>query len=313
MDGGRGDTSPFAARQKGKMILVLQLVIAGLSLGGIYALLSFSFSLIISTTRILNVAHGVFFVWGAGVIAFLSLHLKLSPLFAFPILLLFFAVMGFLFFWGVVRVLMRLGPHHLLGGSVLATFGLALAMESVLGAGWTKLVDPQPTFLLPVNLAPLELWGATISSNRLLVLILAGLIILGFHIFLKKTFFGRGARAMAQNMEGFLIIGLNPQRVAMLIIIVAILATVLSGILYILVVPIDAYAGLPLTLKAITIVVLAGVGSLPGTLAAGVLLGLAEVSASYFLGAIWSPVIGFSILFLVLLVRPTGLFGRVTI
>ena len=118
---------------------------------------------------------------------------------------------------------------------------------------------------------------------------------------------------MAQNMEGFLIIGLNPQRVAMLIIIVAILATVLSGMLYILVVPIDAYAGLPLTLKAITIVVLAGVGSLPGTLAAGVLLGLAEVSASYFLGAIWSPVIGFSILFLVLLVRPTGLFGRVTI
>jgi branched-chain amino acid transport system permease protein len=147
----------------------------------------------------------------------------------------------------------------------------------------------------------------------LLVLILAGLIILGFHLFLKKTFFGRGARAMAQNMEGFLIIGLNPQRVAMLIIMVAILATVLSGMLYILVVPVDAYAGLPLTLKAITIVVLAGVGSLPGTLAAGVLLGLAEVTASYFLGAIWSPVIGFSILFLVLLVRPTGLFGRVTI
>jgi branched-chain amino acid transport system permease protein len=295
------------------MVLALQLVIAGLSLGGIYALLSFSFSLIISTTRILNVAHGVFFVWGAGVMAFFWLYLKLSPLFAFPILLLFSALLGFLFFWGVVRTLMRLGAHQLLGGSVLATFGLALAMESLLGAGWTKFVDPQPTFLLPVNLGPLTLWGATISSNRLMVLILAGLIILGFHLFLKKTFFGRGARAMAQNMEGFLIIGLNPQRVAMLITVVAILATILSGILYILVVPIDAYAGLPLTLKAITIVVLAGVGSLPGTLAAGVLLGLAEVTASYFLGAIWSPVIGFAILFLVLLIRPTGLFGRVTI
>lgn len=295
------------------MILAVQLVIAGLSLGGIYALLSFSFSLIISTTRILNVAHGVFFVWGAGVMAFFWLYLKLSPLFAFPILLLFSALLGFLFFWGVVRTLMRLGAHQLLGGSVLATFGLALAMESLLGAGWTKFVDPQPTFLLPVNLGPLTLWGATISGNRLMVLIFAGLIILGFHLFLKKTFFGRGARAMAQNMEGFFIIGLNPQRVAMLITVVAILATILSGILYILVVPIDAYAGLPLTLKAITIVVLAGVGSLPGTLAAGVLLGLAEVTASYFLGAIWSPVIGFAILFLVLLIRPTGLFGRVTI
>jgi branched-chain amino acid transport system permease protein len=295
------------------MRLFFQLLIAGLSLGGVYALLSFSFSLIVSTTRILNIAHGVFFVWGAGVIAILSLHLKLPPLIALPILLLFFTGFGLLFYWGIVQVLLKKEPHHLLSGSVLATFGLALAMESALGTGWTSFIDPQPIFLLPVNLAPLELGGMDISSNRLIVLLLAGLFILGFHLLLKKTFFGRGARAMAQSMEGFLIIGLNPQRVAMLIIIVAILATILSGMLYILVIPIDAYAGLPLTLKAITIVVLAGVGSLPGTLAAGVLLGLAEVSASYFLGAIWSPVIGFSILFLVLLVRPTGLFGRVTI
>ena len=295
------------------MKLLFQLSIAGLSLGGIYALLSFSFSLIISTTRILNIAHGVFFVCGAGVMAFLSLHLKLSLFFTFPVLLLFSGLLGLFFYWGVVRVLMKKEPHHILSGSVLATFGLALAMESALGAGWTSFVDPQPTFLLPVNLAPLNLWGMAISSNRLLVLFLAGAIILGFHLFLKKTFFGRGARAMAQNIEGFLIIGLNPQRVAMLIILVATLATILSGILYILVVPIDAYAGLPLTLKAITIVILAGVGSLPGTLAAGIVLGLAEVSASYFLGSVWSPVIGYSLLFLVLLFRPTGLFGRVTI
>ena len=295
------------------MRLFFQLLIAGFSLGGVYALLSFSFSLIVSTTRILNIAHGVFFVWGAGVIAILWLHLKLSPLMALPILLTFFAGFGLLFYWGIVHVLMKKEPHHLLSGSVLATFGLALAMESVLGAGWTSFIDPQPIFLLPVNPAPLKLSGMDISSNRLIVLLLAGLFILGFHLFLKKTFFGRAARAMAQNLEGFLIVGLKPDRVAMFMVVIAVLATTLSGILYIMVIPLDAYEGLPITLKALTIVILAGVGSLPGTLAAGVLLGLAEVSASYFFGAIWSPVIGFAILFFVLLFRPTGLFGRVTI
>jgi branched-chain amino acid transport system permease protein len=96
-------------------------------------------------------------------------------------------------------------------------------------------------------------------------------------------------------------------------ILTAIVATSLSGILYSLVIPLEAFEGLPLTLKALTVVILAGVGSLPGTILAGVLLGMAEVIGSYFLGAIWAPVIGYAILFLVLLVRPTGLFGRVTI
>ncbi len=295
------------------MRLFFQLLIAGLSLGGIYALLSFSFSLIISTTRILNIGHGPFVVWGAGIIAILLLHLKLSPFLAFPILLALFAGLGLLFFWGIVRVLIKQGPHYLLSGSVLATFGLALAMESALGAGWTAFIDPHPTFLLPLNLAPLELWGMAVSSNRLIVLLLVGLMILGFHLLLRKTFFGRGARAMAQNLEAFLIIGLNPERIAMLMVVIATLATGLCGILYILVIPLDAYQGLPITLKALTIVILAGVGSLPGTLVAGVLLGLAEVTASYFFGAIWAPMVGFTILFVVLLFRPTGLFGRVTI
>lgn len=295
------------------MRVFFQLFIAGLSLGGIYALLSFSFSLIISTTKILNIAHGVIFVWGAAIMAILWLHLRLSLFIIFPVFCLFFVGFGFLFFNGVVRVLINKGEHYLLSGSILATFGLAFAMESFLGAGWANFIDPQPTFLLPINLAPIEFWGMAISSSRLMVLFFAGLMIMGFHLFLKKTFFGKGARAMAQNFEGFLIIGLNPQRVSMIIVTIATLTTALSGILYILVVPIDAYGGLPITLKALTIIILAGVGSLPGILVAGGLLGLVEVIGSYFFGAIWAPVIGFAIFFLVLLFRPTGLFGRVTI
>ena len=186
-------------------------------------------------------------------------------------------------------------------------------MESIMAAGWVAYINPQPTFLLPMDLPPLHFLGTTIPSNRLIVLVLGGIMILGFHLLLKNTFLGRSARAMAQNLEGFTVLGLNPRRVTIFMIVTAILATVLAGILYALVIPLDAFEGLPITLKALTVMILAGVGSLPGTLAAGVLLGLAEVVGSYYLGAIWAPMISFALLFLVLLVRPTGLFGRVTI
>ncbi len=295
------------------MELIIQLVVAGLSLGGIYALLSFPFSLIISTTRILNIAHGVFFIWGAGICSIIVLHSKIHPLVAIPILLLIFTLLACLFYWGIVKVLLKKGPHYLLSGSILATFGLALAMESAIAAGWVAYINPQPTFLLPMELPPFKFQGILIPSNRLLVILLGGLMIICIHFLLKKTFFGKSARAMAQNMEGFLILGLNPQRVTFFMIITAVIATSLSGILYALVIPLEAYEGLPLTLKALTVVILAGVGSLPGTILAGVLLGMAEVIGSYFLGAIWSPVIGYALLFLILLVRPTGLFGRVTL
>lgn len=295
------------------MELIIHLIVSGLSLGGIYALLSFSFSLIISTTRILNIAHGVFFIWGAAICSILLLHGKLHPLIAVPGLLLIFALIASLFYWGIVKVLLKKGSHYLLSGSILATFGLALAMESIIADAWVAYINPQPTFLLPMELPPINVKGIIIPSNRLMVILLGGMMILCIHFLLKKTFFGKSARAMAQNMEGFLILGLNPQRVTFLMIITAVVATSLSGILYSLVIPLEAFEGLPLTLKALTVVILAGVGSLPGTILAGVLLGIAEVTGSYFLGAVWAPVIGFALLFLVLLIRPTGLFGRVTI
>lgn len=292
------------------MALLLQLFVAGISLGGIYALFSFSFSLVIGTTRVLNIAHGVFVVWGAGIVAVLLLHLKASPFVAVPILVFLSAVFGLLFYWGIVRVLMRRGSHFLLSGSILATYGLALAMETALGTAWMTFVDPSPTFLLPLALPSFKLLGTSISGNRMLILFLVMLMILGFYLLLRLTFLGRSARAMAQNIDGFLVIGLNPGRVAVFVVLLAVTVAGIAGFFYILAIPLNPFEGLPLTLKALTIIILAGVESLPGILAASLLLGLAEVSGSYWLGSIWAPVIGYAILFLVLLIRPTGLFGR---
>ena len=292
------------------MASALELVIAGLSLGGIYALLAFALSLTISTTRILNIAHGVFFVWGGAFFVMFSHHLKLHPALVFLILTAFFFLAAVLFERGIVRPLLGRSVHLLLVGSILATFGLALSMESALGYSWVTYVDPYPVFTTSLAMFPVTLGGVSLSGSRLVILAFVLLMVLGTHLFLHRTFLGKGARAMAQSFDGFLVIGLNPHRLSLILFVLAIMATAISGAFYVLAVPLNPYEGLPLTLKAFTVVILAGVGNLPATLIAGAVLGLAEVITSQFLGTIWAPAVSLTILFLVLVFRPTGLFGK---
>lgn len=292
------------------MARALELIISGLSLGGIYALLAFAMSLTISTTRVLNVAHGVFFVWGGAFFVILSQRLDLHPALSLLILTALFFGFALLFEWGIVRSLLGRSVHLLLTGSIMATFGLGLSMESALGYSWVTFVDPYPVFSSSLAMFPVTLGGVSLSGSRLVILAFVLLMVTGFHLFLQKTFLGKGARAMAQNFDGFLVIGLNPYRLSRILFTLAIVATAISGAFYVLAVPLNPYEGLPLTLKAFTVVILAGVGNLPATLVAGTVLGLAEVITSQFLGSVWAPAVSLTILFLVLVFKPTGFFGK---
>jgi branched-chain amino acid transport system permease protein len=292
------------------MARALELVISGLSLGGIYALLAFAMSLTISTTRVLNVAHGVFFVWGGALFVILSQRLELHPALSILILTVCFFGLAVAFERGIVRTLLGRSVHLLLIGSIMATFGLGLSMESALGYGWVTFVDPYPVFSSSLAMFPVTVGGVRLAGSRLVILVFVVVMVTAFHLFLQKTFLGKGARAMAQNFEGFLVIGLNPHRLSLILFTLAIMATAISGAFYVLAVPLNPYEGLPLTLKSFTVVILAGVGNLPATLVAGAVLGLAEVLTSQFLGAVWAPAVSLALLFLVLVVRPTGLFGK---
>jgi len=279
------------------MARALELIISGLSLT-------------ISTTRVLNVAHGVFFVWGGAFFVILSQRLNLHPALSLLIITALFFGFALLFEWGIVRSLLGRSVHLLLTGSIMATFGLGLSMESALGYSWVTFVDPYPVFSSSLAMFPVTLGGVSLAGSRLVILAFVLLMVTGFHLFLQKTFLGKGARAMAQNFDGFLVIGLNPYRLSMILFTLAIVATAISGAFYVLAVPLNPYEGLPLTLKAFTVVILAGVGNLPATLVAGTVLGLAEVITSQFLGSVWAPAVSLTILFLVLVFKPTGFFGK---
>jgi branched-chain amino acid transport system permease protein len=289
--------------------IFFELVLGGVSLGGIYALMALALSLALATTHVLNIAHGTFLVLGAALSTLLLQYLHVSLAVSVAVLLVVFGLVGWLFESVCVRPLLGGSPERILVGSILITFGLALALEASLGFYWAKFVDPQPMFSLPVTIPRLALLGISLSGTRLIILAIVCLAVLLFHVFLKKTPIGKMARAVSQDYEGALILGVNPRVVSVTIFTLGILATALSGLFFILATPLGPYDGLRLTLIALTVVVIGGVGNLPGALLGGIVLGVVEVFTAFFIGAVWSPVTYVLVFFLVLLLRPEGLVG----
>jgi branched-chain amino acid transport system permease protein len=289
--------------------IFFELVLGGVSLGGIYALMALALSLALATTHVLNIAHGTFLVLGAALSTLLLQYLHVSLAVSVAVLLVVFGLVGWLFESVCVRPLLGGSPERILIGSILITFGLALALEASLGFYWAKFVDPQPMFSLPVTIPRLALLGISLSGTRLIILVFVCLAVFLFHVFLKKTSIGKMARAVSQDYEGALILGVNPRVVSATIFTLGILATALSGLFFILATPLGPYDGLRLTLIALTVVVIGGVGNLPGALLGGIVLGVVEVFTAFFIGAVWSPVTYVLVFFLVLLLRPEGLVG----
>lgn len=289
--------------------IFFELVLGGVSLGGIYALMALALSLALATTHVLNIAHGTFLVLGAALSTLLLQYLHVSLAVSVAVLLVVFGLVGWLFESVCVRPLLGGSPERILIGSILITFGLALTLEASLGFYWAKFVDPQPMFSLPVTIPRLALLGISLSGTRLIILAFVCLAVFLFHVFLKKTSIGKMARAVSQDYEGALILGVNPRVVSVTIYTLGILATALSGLFFILATPLGPYDGLRLTLIALTVVVIGGVGNLPGALLGGIVLGVVEVFTAFFIGAVWSPVTYVLVFFLVLLLRPEGLVG----
>ncbi|MGH2371979.1 MAG: branched-chain amino acid ABC transporter permease, partial [bacterium] len=240
-----------------------ELVLGGISLGGVYALMAFALSLALATTNILNVAHGSFLVLGAALGTFFFRHVGLPTGVSLGILIVIFALVGWVFESVCVRPLLGRSPERVLIGSILITFGFALAFEAMLGFYWARFVDPQPTFALPVTLPQLALGGISLSGTRLVIMAFVCVAVLLFQFFLTRTPVGLMARAIAQDYEGALILGVNPRLVSRTIFTLGLLATSLSGIFFALATPLGPSDGLRLTLVAMTVLVIGGVGSLP--------------------------------------------------
>lgn len=285
---------------------LVQLLLGGLLLGGIYAMAALGLSLIFGVSRVLNLAHGDFLMLG-GLVAFIlySSPAALSPFVSLLILVPLFLVLGALFERVFVRPIADKPFHDRLIASVLVTLGVSLAMSDIAAFFWGTYVKG-----VNISMPTVEVAGVYIPSLRVLTLaVIVGLTV-ALHQLLYRSNLGRAIRALAQNRQGALLVGINSAQISMVTFGVGTVMAGLAGVFYLLLFTISPYIGMPIVLKALTIIVLGGLGSLVGALWGGLILGVAETATGFWLGDKWSPTVATIILLAVLVVRPRGLFGQ---
>lgn len=290
------------------MTSLLQLLISGVLLGGIYALAAFGLALIFGVSNILNLAHGEFLMLGALVCFLLSDSLGIDPFLSILLLVPIFVLVGALFERGLIRTVVEKPGHEQLTASVLVTLGLSLFIEDVARALWGAEEKGIYYSLPPIILGNGDI---IISSVRLLALGCILVITLVVHQLLLRTYLGKAVRAVTQNRRGALLVGVSMAQVGILTCGIGTALAAIAGVFYMLLYSINPFIGLPLTLRYLCIIVLGGLGSLFGALLGGVILGLTEVFTGYLLNPHWQEVVAFLMLVVFLLVRPQGLFGRI--
>ena len=282
---------------------LLQLTLNGITLGLLYALIAVGLSLIFGVMEIINFAHGEFLMLGAFAMAF---ALPVVGLLYWPALAV--SIVAIALFGLVVYELLlsRLKPDEF-ERSILVTLGLSIIVMHLVQYFFTanpRLVDTQFGF------EGVEIGAIRITWTRVIAAVVAAVAFAGLYLVLRFTQFGRAMRAIAQNREAALMVGIRPRTVARNAVV---LAAGLCGLAGSAIAPIQLvtpYMGQFLIFKAFALVIIGGLGNIPGAVAAAVGLGLIESWIGGFFTVAWQEAAVFIIMIGVLFVRPDGLFKR---
>ena len=284
------------------MILFCQQILNGILIGSVYSLMALGLTLIYGILHIPNFAHGNKYMWGAFISLTLVAVFKLNYWLAILLSMIILAGIGLLVERFIFRPLQD-QPHI---NSFIAAIGLLLLLEGVAFAIWGGEWHRFP-FAYRQNLS---FFGLTITLHRLLVIGVTFLLIILLQLFIKKTAWGWAVEAVAQDREGAQLVGVNVYLVSSLAFAIG---TALAAAASSLVAPIylvyPAMGSLPL-IKAFVVIILGGMGSLPGAVIGGYLLGLIESLAGGYLSMIYADLFAFAVLVIVLTIKPTGLFGK---
>ena len=287
-------------------MIVLDVIIAGLLTGGIYALLAAGFSLQYGVSRVLNVSHGEFIMLGAMATYSLYIPFGINPLVSLAIVGPIFFIIGALINRILFERIRRLaGSMEVFEGwSILVSFGLLFIIQNVALLAWGA--DERGYTFLAI---PINLMGSIFPANRLLALFLAVVIGLSFFFFLVRTRLGKAIRAAAQEETGAQLIGVNIRWMHSLCFGFGALLAGLAGVLISTMFTFSPFMGLPYTIIAIIVVVLGGLGNILGSLVGGLMLGLIGSIVLHIEPGLELAVL-YILFMLMLLVRPKGIFGK---
>ena len=284
---------------------IILTLIWGLAIGSIYVLLATGLNLIFGVMKLVNFAHGELLVFGAyigfSISTALGIDAYTSILFAMGLVALIGVVVERLVFRRV------LGDEKL--KEIFVSLGLILIFDNAAMLIWG---EKSQRIISPFSNSSLKLPGLSISIpyDLLVAMLLVVFILISLMFLIKRTKIGLAMRATSQNRETSMLMGINVEQVYVITFALGAALAGAAGVLYGMSFNFDPYIGSFPTIKAFAIIILGGLGSIPGAIVGGLLYGLAEQITGTYIGGNWSDAIAFAVLIIVLVFRPKGLFGE---
>lgn len=284
------------------MELIFSTVINGLSLGGIYAMIALGYTMVYGIAKLLNFAHGdIIMVGGYIIYIFMATNN--------PILAIVMAVIGCVILGICVE---KVAYKPLRGASPLAVLITAIGVSNLLQSLAQIIFGSAPKMATVYEFGVIRLFGATIQISSLVTLGVTFVVMVALTVFVKYTRIGRAMIAVSEDRSAAQLMGIDVNSIITITFAIGSALAALAGMFYLLKAPsVSSTLGAMPGIKAFTAAVIGGIGSIPGAMLGGILLGMIE-SISYKITAIapYTDAIEFSILILILLVKPTGFLGK---
>lgn len=282
---------------------IIQVIVNGVLLGGLYACVAIGFSIVWGVMNLINLAHGSMIVLGAYLTYFINSNTGIDPFLIIPI------SGGLLFLVGYVlqAYLINLIVSASTFMTLIFTFGLDMLMINVFLVLFTADLR---SLTLPYTHEIIHIFGVGMPVGRLIVFILAIALTIGLSLFLNRTRTGRAIKATSFDREAASVSGIDISRIYALTFAIGAMMAGMAGSLIAVIYSFSPVTGDSFTMKSFVIVVLGGLGSMQGAILGGIVLGVAENLASYLLDPGYRDAIGFGLLVLTLVLRPEGLLGK---
>ncbi len=279
-------------------------VISGLLLGGLYAIAALGLSLVFGVMRLVNIVHGEFLVLAAYLNFSIASALGLDPLLAVLLIAPVMFLIGYVIQRWVLNPLMHRGGEP----PLLAAFGLSIIAQNVMLLIWGA--DARTLTTSYSNLG-VSLFGVRVPLMYLIAFVLAIILIAAVQLFISHSYLGKAIRAATQDPSTAQVMGINPRTIYTFTYGIGAAIATLGGTLIGLIFSFTPASGLTWLLKGFVVVVMGGMGSIVGILAAGGILGIAEGIGGAIAGTGYRDMIGFLIFLIVLVFWPRGLFGKI--
>jgi branched-chain amino acid transport system permease protein len=286
--------------------ILRDLFITGVLRGGLYALMAAGLALTFGVMNICNFVHGEYYVLGAYLAYFAFVSFGLEPLLAIAVAALGAFLAGVVTEKGLLLPLRRRSKDEWIMNTFLLTAGLSVALQSIYKLVWgVRYKGITQYWEERVQIGP----GMAVAADRLVAFAIAIVAIVLFWLFLKQTNLGRAIRAVSQDENGAKLVGINLDQIHTLAFALGCMLAGLGGASLLSLTPAYPYAGVRPLIRSWFVVTIMGLGSVGGSIVGGFLVGILESVSYYLLGQGWQEVASLLVLILLLLVKPSGLFG----